>query len=93
MRNGNLLKSRVSEIPLKRIRVNQGVGVCLLDDDTKRFQYLVTTCLVLCSGMILKVRKYQKQFFLASILSKNHNKIVIISDLASKMGQIKDKCR
>ena len=27
MRNGNLLKSRVSEIRVKRIRVNQGVGV------------------------------------------------------------------
>ena len=27
MRNGNLLKSRVSEIHVKRIRVNQGVGV------------------------------------------------------------------
>ena len=27
MRNGNLLKSRVSEICVKRIRVNQGVGV------------------------------------------------------------------
>ena len=27
MRNGNLLKNRVSEIRLKRIRVNQGVGV------------------------------------------------------------------
>ena len=27
MRNGNLLKIRVSEIRIKRIRVNQGVGV------------------------------------------------------------------
>ena len=27
MSNGNLLKSRVSEIRVKRIRVNQGVGV------------------------------------------------------------------
>ena len=27
MRNGNLLKSRVSEIWVKRIRVNQGIGV------------------------------------------------------------------
>ena len=27
VRNGNLLKSRVSEIRVKRIRVNQGVGV------------------------------------------------------------------
>ena len=27
MRNGNLLKSRVSEIRVKQIRVNQGVGV------------------------------------------------------------------
>ena len=27
MRNGNLLKSRVSEIHVKRICVNQGVGV------------------------------------------------------------------
>ena len=27
MRNGNLLKSRVSEICVKRIRVNQGLGV------------------------------------------------------------------
>ena len=27
MRTGNLLKSRVSDIPLKRIRVNQGLGV------------------------------------------------------------------
>ena len=30
MRNGNLLKSRVSEIRVKRIRVNQGVGVHIL---------------------------------------------------------------
>ena len=28
MRNGNLLKSRVSEICVKQIRLNQGVGVC-----------------------------------------------------------------
>ena len=28
MRNGNLLKSRVNEICVKRIHVNQGVGVC-----------------------------------------------------------------
>ncbi len=27
VRNGNLLKSHVSEIRVKRIRVNQGVGV------------------------------------------------------------------
>ena len=27
MRNGNLLKSRVSEVCVKRIRVKQGVGV------------------------------------------------------------------
>ena len=27
MRNGNLLKNRVSKIRVKRIRVNQGVGV------------------------------------------------------------------
>ena len=27
MRNGNVLKSRVSEICIKRIHVNQGVGV------------------------------------------------------------------
>ena len=27
VRNGNLLKSRVSEFRVKRIRVNQGVGV------------------------------------------------------------------
>ena len=29
LRNGNLLKSRVSEICVKRIRVNYGVGVWL----------------------------------------------------------------
>ena len=28
MRNGNLLKSRVSEIHVKQVWVNQGVGVC-----------------------------------------------------------------
>ena len=27
MKNGNLLKSRVSEIHVKQIRINQGVGV------------------------------------------------------------------
>ena len=31
MRNGNLLKSRVSELHLKRIYVNQGVGVVKQD--------------------------------------------------------------
>ena len=30
VRNGNLLKSRVSEIRVKRIRINQGVGVLSL---------------------------------------------------------------
>ena len=32
VRNGNLLKSRVSEICVKRIRVNQGVGVLALQE-------------------------------------------------------------
>ena len=33
VRNGNLLKSRVSEIRVKRIRVNQGVGVVHIDKE------------------------------------------------------------
>ena len=31
MRHGNLLKSRVSEIRVKQIRVNQGVGVLTVE--------------------------------------------------------------
>ena len=38
---------------------------------------------------VLKVRKSQKQFFFASIPPKNQQKIVIISALACKIGQIK----
>ena len=34
MRNGNLLKSRVSEIRVKRIHVHQGVGVLLAEFQT-----------------------------------------------------------
>ena len=32
VRNGNVLKMRVSEIRVKRIRVNQGVGVGVSND-------------------------------------------------------------
>ena len=35
MRNGNLLKSRVSEILLKQIPVNQEVGVAMNDRSSK----------------------------------------------------------
>ena len=38
---------------------------------------------------VLKVRKSQKQFFFASIPPKNQQKIVNISALACKIGQIK----
>ena len=43
MRNGNLLKSRVSEIRVKRIRVNQGVGVfqmCKVRNEARTFQHV-----------------------------------------------------
>ena len=33
MRNGNFLKRRVSEICVKRIRVNQGLGVLIFSVD------------------------------------------------------------
>ena len=42
MRNGNLLKSRVSEIRVKRIRVNQGVGVLFLIEKNLRFWNFLT---------------------------------------------------
>ena len=35
VRNGNLLKTRVSEIRVNQIRVNQGLGVCSIDFETK----------------------------------------------------------
>ena len=39
MRNGNFLKIRVSEIRVKQIRVNQGLGVHEIE--TKDFQYFI----------------------------------------------------
>ena len=39
VRNGFLLKSRVSEIRLKRIRVNQGVGVISTNETTSHVIY------------------------------------------------------
>ena len=37
MRNGNHLKSRVSEIHVKQICVNQGVGVLCCSSDPQEF--------------------------------------------------------
>ena len=56
MRNGNLLKSRVSENCIKQIRVNQGVGVLELKIYIKIEKYRLslqetTNSQALCTSM------------------------------------------
>ena len=46
MRNGNLLKSCVSEICVKQIRVNQGVGVIGISKFYEQIKILIEHCAI-----------------------------------------------
>ena len=58
------------------------------DKNSKKEREINDFLTQICS---LKVRKSQKQFFMASILPKSKHCIFIISVLASKIGQIEKK--
>ena len=70
---------------LKKIADFEDETESLRDKNSKKEREINDFLTQICS---LKVRKSQKQFFMASIHPKSNHCIFIISALASKIGQI-----
>ena len=52
MKNGNLLENRVSEICVKQIRVNQGVGVIIFFSSAQKGLVTLKCCDVIIFGTL-----------------------------------------